>query len=65
MPVYLWVSDVIMPEMGGAELKKQVLGLLPDIRALFISGYTDDSIADRGINDRSIAFLERPLCRTA
>ncbi len=60
-PIHLLISDVIMPKMGGAELKNHVVGLIPDIKVLFISGYTDNAIAGRGIDDRSIAFLEKPF----
>ncbi len=59
--IHLLITDVIMPKMGGAELKKRVVELLPEIKVLFISGYTDDSIADRGIDDPDVAFLEKPF----
>ncbi len=55
------ISDVIMPKMGGSELKNHVVKLFPDIKVLFISGYTDDSIASQRIDDHSIAFLEKPF----
>ncbi|MEO5860121.1 MAG: hybrid sensor histidine kinase/response regulator, partial [Pyrinomonadaceae bacterium] len=48
-------------QMGGNELKKRVVELLPDIKVLFISGYTYDSIADSRIDDPRIAFLEKPF----
>jgi two-component system cell cycle sensor histidine kinase/response regulator CckA len=60
-PIHLLISDIIMPKMGGAELKKRVVELLPEVSILFISGYTSDSIAARGIDDPDIAFLEKPF----
>ncbi len=60
-PIDLLISDVIMPKMGGAELKNQVVNLIPGIKVLFISGYTNDSMAGRGIDDPNLAFLEKPF----
>lgn len=60
-PIHLLISDVIMPKMGGAELKNRIVEMVPGIKVLFISGYTDDSIADRGIDDPNVAFLEKPF----
>ena len=60
-PIHLLLTDVIMPTMGGSELKDLVVKLRPDICVLFMSGYTDDSIAHRGIYDADIAFIEKPF----
>ena len=57
----LLLTDVIMPRMGGRELKDQVVKLLPAIHVLFMSGYTDDAVANRGVFDSDTAFIEKPF----
>lgn len=46
--------------MGGSELRAQVAKRLPDIKVIFMSGYTDDSIAGLDILDNDVEFIERP-----
>ncbi|MGE3467914.1 MAG: PAS domain-containing protein, partial [Pyrinomonadaceae bacterium] len=60
-PIHLLLSDVIMPKMGGIELKAHVAKLRPEISVLFMSGYTDESLAHRGIYDEDVAFIEKPF----
>lgn len=57
----LLLTDVIMPKMGGSELKNEITKLRPGTAALFMSGYTDDSLPSRGIFDRNMAFIEKPF----
>jgi two-component system, cell cycle sensor histidine kinase and response regulator CckA len=60
-PIHMLLTDVIMPKMGGSELKDKVVKLLPDIKVLFMSGYADDSITDLGVLDSDTAFIEKPF----
>ena len=60
-PIHLLLTDVIMPEMNGKELKNQVQALKPGIRTLFMSGHTEDVIARNGILDEGVAFLQKPF----
>lgn len=60
-PIHLLLTDVIMPKMSGSDLKDQMIKNCPDIKILFMSGYTDDSIAHSGILDSDIAFIEKPF----
>jgi PAS domain S-box-containing protein len=57
----LLLTDMIMPNMGGSELRDKVVELLPDIEVLFMSGYPDDSIVHRGTLDSHIEFVEKPF----
>jgi two-component system cell cycle sensor histidine kinase/response regulator CckA len=57
----LLVTDVIMPEMNGKELQKRVEELFPAAKTLFISGYTADVVADRGILEKETSFLQKPF----
>jgi PAS domain S-box-containing protein len=55
------VTDVIMPEMNGRELSQRLLALHPELLRLYISGYTADVIADRGISEDGMHFLQKPF----
>jgi len=57
----LLLTDVIMPGMNGKELYKKTVAIHPDIEVLFMSGYTDDVIAQHGILDEGINFLQKPF----
>jgi signal transduction histidine kinase len=56
----LALVDVVMPEMSGPDLVKQLDPLCPKLRVLFMSGYTDEAILHHGIAE-SVAFLQKPF----
>lgn len=57
----LLVTDVIMPQMNGRELSQRLMGLLPNMKCLYISGYTADILASRGVPDEHVHFLQKPF----
>ncbi|OGS01572.1 MAG: hypothetical protein A3G41_06220, partial [Elusimicrobia bacterium RIFCSPLOWO2_12_FULL_59_9] len=57
----LMVTDVIMPQMSGEELAKRIHGLKPGIKLLFLSGYTENIIAHKGVLKPGIHFLQKPF----
>ena len=57
----LLMTDVVMPQMNGRELRDRITALRPGIKALFMSGYSADLIANHGIIDESIQFLQKPF----
>jgi PAS domain S-box-containing protein len=59
--IHLVVSDVVMPGMGGGELVARLQRSRPRLRALFISGYTDDAVLRQGILRDEVAFLQKPF----
>lgn len=59
--IHLLISDVVMPEMNGRELAKQVLSFHPYIKRLFVSGYTANVIAHHGVLDEGVHFVQKPL----
>jgi PAS domain S-box-containing protein len=60
-PVHLLLTDVIMPGMNGKELRDKIEAIKPGIKTAFMSGYTADAIAHRGILDEGVAFVEKPF----
>ena len=59
--VDLLLTDVIMPEMSGADLSKRLTKFNPTMRVLFMSGYIDDSIVRQGVKEKEVAFLQKPF----
>ena len=59
--IQLLISDVIMPEMNGKDLEIILRAKKPDLKCLFISGYTADVIAHHGVLDRHVCFLQKPF----
>jgi len=55
----LAVVDVVMPEMSGPDLAKQIAPLCPEMRVLYLSGYTDEAIVHHGIDESGAAFLQK------
>ncbi|MEW5984640.1 MAG: PAS domain S-box protein [Acidobacteriota bacterium] len=62
--IHLLVSDVVMPGMNGRDLADQLAANRPDLKRLFISGYTADIIAHRGVLDEDTHFLQKPFTLT-
>jgi two-component system, cell cycle sensor histidine kinase and response regulator CckA len=60
-PIDLLVTDVVMPGMNGRELRDELSALFPHMKTLFMSGYTPDVIATRGVIDEGIEFLPKPF----
>ena len=59
--VHLLVTDVILPRMSGPQLAERLSMLRPDMKVLFMSGYTDDAVARHGLLDSDAAYLQKPL----
>jgi two-component system cell cycle sensor histidine kinase/response regulator CckA len=59
--IHLAVVDVVMPEMSGPDFIKQIAPQRPDMRVLYISGYTDEAIVHHGIAESGVAFLQKPF----
>jgi PAS domain S-box-containing protein len=59
--IHLLITDVVLPEMNGRVLAKNLLALYPRLKRLFMSGYTADVIAYNGVLDDGVDFIPKPF----
>jgi two-component system, cell cycle sensor histidine kinase and response regulator CckA len=55
------VTDVVMPQMSGRELARKLMQARPEVKVLFVSGYTGNAIVHRGMLDPGIDFMQKPF----
>jgi len=60
-PIHLLLTDLVMPKMGGADLAKKLASPRPDMRVLYMSGYTEGVISRQGVLPQGTALLEKPF----
>jgi len=59
--IHLLLTDVVMPKIGGRELGERIRHQRPDLRILYMSGFTDDAILRGGVEENGIPFLQKPF----
>ena len=60
-PIHLLLTDVVMPELNGKQLYQKISAYYPEIKVIFMSGYTDNVIAYHGILDKGVRFIQKPF----
>jgi CheY-like chemotaxis protein len=60
-PIHLLLTDVVMPGISGKTLAEEASRTRPDLKMLFMSGYTDEAIVQHGVSDAEAAFLQKPF----
>ncbi len=60
-PIHVLLSDVIMPGLSGRELAERLLPLRPDMRVVYMSGYTSDELDKHGLYPHEFAFVPKPF----
>ena len=60
-PIDLIITDIIMPEMNGKEFVESIKEICPDVKVLYMSGYTYNIIAKKGIIDTNVSFISKPF----
>jgi two-component system, cell cycle sensor histidine kinase and response regulator CckA len=64
-PIHLLLTDVVMPGMSGPELARRLACMRPEMRVLYMSGYSDDALIRHGVVEESKAFLQKPFTPAA
>ena len=61
--IHLLIIDVIMPKMNGRDLAEQLKSICPDLKCMFMSGYTDNAIVNQGVLDKEVNFIQKPFSK--
>jgi CheY-like chemotaxis protein len=60
-PIHLLMTDVVMPGIGGPEVAQRIKALRPEIKVLYMSGYTDQAIMHQGVLQDGAVLLQKPF----
>lgn len=59
--IHLMITDIVMPQLSGCELAASLASLQPDMQVIYVSGYTNNILAQHGLFDTSVSFLQKPF----
>jgi DNA-binding NtrC family response regulator len=60
-PIHLLLTDVVMPGMDGRTLSESLSQLHPEMKVLYMSGYTDDAIIRHGVMEKGMNYIQKPF----
>ena len=60
-PVHLILTDVVMPEISGRQLEERLRKVRQDFKVLYMSGYTDNTIAHHGVLEKGVNYIQKPF----
>jgi two-component system cell cycle sensor histidine kinase/response regulator CckA len=60
-PIHLLLTDVVMPSMGGAELARILAESRPDLKVIYMSGYTDGALSHQGVLGEGVTLIDKPF----
>jgi len=60
-PIHLLLTDVVMPGLDGRALSESLSKLHPEMKVLYMSGYTEDTVIHRGVMEKGMNYIQKPF----
>ena len=60
-PIRLLITDIVMPEMNGRELARQLTSQRPNMKVIYVSGYADSDLIRQDVGDAFAGYMQKPF----